>query len=764
MSDSNSIWLHSPAPLHYFEQALPIGNGALGAMVFGGIETERIGLNEQSIWARSPEDRINPMARRSLPKVRSLLFQGKPAEALQLAEQTMMGCPSRLAPYQTAGDLKLDLRSGEPGEVSGYRRELDLRDAMIRIAYQKGQVRYSRDLFVSAVDQVLVMNMTADSPGQINLCANLWRALDAQVAQLDNRAQLLIGRGSGDGTRFVVGLQAVAQGGECFLSADRLVVDSADSVTLLLAIGTDFRGDDPRELVAERLAAAAGRTYDQLRADHIAEYRGWFDRVSVDLGPSDQEVTRLPTDQRMARLKQGEADPDLEAAYFNFGRYLLISSSRPGGLPANLQGIWADGFNPPWSCDYHTNINIQMNYWPAEVCNLSECHRPLLEWMRTTLDSGRRTASEHYGSGGWVMHHISDPWGFTVPGDGATCGLWPTGGAWLCDHLWEHFLFTGDRQFLSDLAYPMMREAARFFLDYLVEDDQGRLLSGPSSSPENRYRLPDGTVGHLCMGPTMDSQIIDELFRQTIEAAALLDEDARLREDLATARAKLPPTRVGKQGQIMEWPEDYDEPEPGHRHISHLFALHPGTGISVRNQPELAAAADRTLARRLEHGGGHTGWSAAWIVNFRARLGQADQAYAALRTLLEKSTRENLLDVHPPFQIDGNFGGCAAIAEMLLQSHDGCVHLLPALPGAWAKGRFTGLRARGGLTVDARWARAQLTDATLTADRPVALNLRLPDGAGEAQFTLNDQPVELLRRDELFSVDLAGGDRLGISV
>jgi alpha-L-fucosidase 2 len=759
MADSNCIWLDKPASPHHWEQALPIGNGAMGAMVFGGIETERIQLNEETIWARGPDDRINPMAKQSLAQMRALLFEGKSEQALQLAEQTMMGCPARLAPYQTAGDLNLDIRHGASGEATDYRRTLDLRDALVRIAYQKGQVRYTRELFASAADGVLVMNITSDAPGQVSLCGNLWRALDAGVEQLDGRAQLLVGQAGSRGTKFVVGLQAVAEGGACYLSADRLVVDAADSVTLVLAIGTDFRGDDPRQVVADRLAGAVGRSFARLKADHIDEYRQWFDRTSVDLGASDQTVTDLPTNRRMARLKQGEADPQLEATYFNFGRYLLISSSRPGCLPANLQGIWAEGFTPPWCCDYHTNINIQMNYWPAEVCNLSQCHRPLLEWLATTLESGRRTAQEHYGLTGWVMHHISDPWGFTVPGGPATCGLWPTGGAWLCDHLWEHFLFTGDRRFLADLAYPLMCEASRFFLDYLVEDEQGRLLSGPSASPENRYRLPDGTVGYLCMGPTMDSQIIDELFKHTIEAAALLDEDPPLRQDLAAARAKLPPTRVGKQGQIMEWLEDYEEPEPGHRHISQLFGLHPGTAISMRGQPELAAAAERTLERRLEHGGGHTGWSAAWIVNFRARLGQAEKAYTALRTLLEDSTRENLLDVHPPFQIDGNFGGCAAIAEMLLQSHDGCVHLLPALPSAWPTGRFIGLRARGGLTVDAQWVEGRLTGARLTADRAVALNLRLHDGS-DPRFALNGQTIDLARRDDLYVVDLAAGDQL----
>jgi alpha-L-fucosidase 2 len=715
------LWYGRPAAA--WLEALPVGNGRLGAMVFGGLGQERLALNEDTFWSG-----------------------GAPTEPE--AEAHLFGRPKRMQAFLPLGDLLLEHPGGaEPGDVSGYVRDLDCDGGLASVSYVAAGVPHRREVFASHPDQVLVLRWTAGAPFDLDVRLRspfpaspafpgpATLALAGRWAAPPPAPRSLRGDYAGEGLRFEVRAAVRAEGGTVapLPGGDGLALRGASAVTVLLAAATSFGGREPARACAEALAAAPA-AYGELRARALEDHSALFRRVALSLGPAAGDAR--PTDERLAAVRAGAPDPGLEALFFHYGRHLLISSSRPGTQPATLQGIWNEDPEPPWGSKWTTNINVEMNYWPAEVAALPECHEPLFDLLERIRPSGRRTAAVHYGCRGFVLHHNTDIWGSTTPVDGAGSGIWPTGAAWLCRHLWERWLFSGDRAFLAR-AYPVMREAAEFLLDFLIPDAGGYLVTSPSISPENRFLGPDGARASVCAGPTMDMQLCRELFASCAGAAAVLGVDPDLAARLRAAAARLVPPRIGRHGQLQEWAEDFEEPDPGHRHLSHLYGVFPGWEITPAGSPELAAAARRSLERRLAAGGGHTGWSRAWVVALWARLGEGDLAHEHYATLLGQQTAPNLMDLHPPriFQIDGNLGAVAGVAEMLLQSHPGCVEpgtpdaelrLLPALPAAWAEGRAEGLRARGGLTVAMAWEGGRLREARVRAERPATVALAWP--------------------------------------
>ena len=732
-----------------WNRAFPAGNGRLGAMVFGDIEEERIALNDDTLYSGGARDRLNPHALPNLERIRSLVFEGKLGEAERVSREALTGLPPIMRNYEPLGDVLISQRYaadayvesevqatgvdstaksvGPEVRVEDYRRDLDLATACVTTTFQAGATRYRRELVASHPDDVIAMRFSASSPGALDLQFRLERG---DVNQYSTRhfdtigvrprhCLVLEGRtGSRNGIHFSAGVRVLTQGGRIESLGESLFVHGGDVVLVLITGRTSESVPEPATSVLRELNRPLD--WDDLYARHRDDYKQFYDRVSLQLHAAE-DLSDLPVDRRLERVQNGASDAGLAVLYFNFGRYLLISSSRPGTRAANLQGIWNQDFSPAWGSKYTVNINIEMNYWPAEVCNLGECHLPLFDMLANVHENGRRTARQMYDCRGFVCHHNTDNTGDTWPTDrNIKASYWPTGGAWLALHIWEHFLFTRDMDFLRE-RFAILYDAALFFVDFLVEDHRGRLVTCPSVSPENVYQLPNGEAGTLCAGPTMDNSIVRAVTRAASTACELLGKE-RPRE-FAEILKRLPPLQIGRHGQLMEWSEDWDELEEGHRHISHLFALHPGAEIDPATMPDLAEAAAVTLRRRLAAGGGHTGWSRAWIINFYARLGDGQKAHENLQALLAKSACPNLLDAHPPFQIDGNFGGTAAVAEMLVQSHHGRVDLLPALPENWASGEVRGLRVRGGAAMDLKWENGRPLSCRLTSVEDTQLRL-----------------------------------------
>lgn len=743
LDPSLTLWYDKPAEA--WTEALPIGNGRLGAMIYGGTANETIQFNEETLWTGQPHDYANEDAHEVLDELRNFLWEGKQQEAHALGNEMFMSEPFGQLSYQPFGNILLDFPGHE--NAANFKRTLNLENAIASVSYKVGEVEYKREAFSSAIDQAVIVHLVGEKGG-LNFNVGLNSVHERYEFKAEGDEIIVRGtpndyaedqkRGATpypeSALTFEARLKVIAKDGNLVASKNEIKVENASEVMLQLVAATSFVnhkdiGADPTTQCEQYLQNLDGKSYKELRKAHVDDYQELFQRVSLDLGSS--QMSNRPTNERLKAFKQDE-DPSMVALLFQYGRYLLISSSRPGTQPANLQGIWNDKLSPPWDSKYTININAEMNYWPAEITNLSELSDPLTQMVQDLAVTGQNVAKEHYNLDGWVAHHNTDIWRGAAPINNANHGIWVTGGAWLSQHLWWHYQFTGDNNYLKNTAYPVFKEASRFFADYLVQDPVNRewLVSGPSNSPE---------IGGLVMAPTMDHQIIRNLFSNTIEAAGILGIDDDFVEMLKEKRARIAPNQIGKHGQLQEWLIDMDDPLNKHRHVSHLWGLHPGNEIHPLTTPELAEACKVTLSHR---GDGGTGWSRAWKINFWARLLDGDHAFLLLKNLMVPSISEetdyqdrgglyvNLFDAHPPFQIDGNFGATSGITEMLLQSHlrdlDGSYFqdLLPALPSSLSQGAVSGIKGRGGFEFDIKWEDGALSSVKVKSLLGQKLNLR----------------------------------------